>query len=199
MQADEEEIAKYRERYLAGWDVIRSNRYQRQIELGLIDKSWPLSPRDPRVADWSKVRDKKWEANRMATYAAMIERMDRGIGKILDELKAKGIEDNTMVIFLSDNGACAEVIQPGWYDVPSKTRDGERVKVGNSDHSVFAGPNDVWQSYGVPWANVSDTPFQLYKHFTEEGGIATPFIVHWPAGIKKPGVTSRQMRVSSAV
>ena len=193
LQADEEDIAKYRERYLAGWDVIRSNRYQRQIELGLIDKSWPLSPRDPRVADWSKVRDKKWEANRMATYAAMIERMDRGIGKILDELKAKGIEDNTMVIFLSDNGACAEVIQPGWYDVPSKTRDGERVKVGNSDHSVFAGPNDVWQSYGVPWANVSDTPFQLYKHFTEEGGIATPFIVHWPAGIKKPGVTSRQI------
>jgi arylsulfatase len=183
LQAPETEIAKYRERYAIGWDATRSNRYRRQIELGLIDKSWPLSPRDSRVPAWEKVTDKKWEANRMATYAAMLDRMDHGIGRILGSLRGKHIEEKTLVVFLADNGACAEIIQPEWYDVPSRTRSGERVKVGNADHSVFAGPNDVWQSYGVPWANVSNTPFRLYKHFTEEGGIASPFIAYWPGGV----------------
>jgi arylsulfatase len=193
LQAPEADIAKYRERYLGDWDAIRTNRYQRQIRLGIIDKSWPLSPRDPRVPPWEEVRDKKWEANRMATYAAMVEHLDRGVGCILDRLREKGIEQNTLVIFFSDNGACAEVIQPGWYDIPSRTRDGRRVRVGNADHSVFAGPNDVWQSYGVPWANVSDTPFLLYKHFTHEGGIASPFIAAWPKVIKAKGSLTRQM------
>jgi arylsulfatase len=192
LQAPEADIAKYRERYLQGWDAIRSNRYQRQIELGLIDKSWPLSPRDPRVPPWEKVKDKKWEANRMATYAAMIDRMDQGIGRIMASLAENGIEKNTLVMFLGDNGACAEIIQPDWYDVPSRTRSGERVKVGNGNHSIFAGPNDVWQSYGVPWANVSNTPFRLYKHFAHEGGISTPFIAYWPNGIHASGL-SRQL------
>ncbi len=193
LQAPEADIAKYRERYLAGWDVIRTNRYQRQQTLGLIDKTWPLSPRDPRVPDWNQVKDKTWEANRMATYAAMVERMDHGIGRILDRLKEKGIEKNTLVIFFSDNGACAEILQPEWYDVPSRTQIGQPIKVGNANHSVFAGPENVWQSYGVPWANVSDTPFLLYKHFTHEGGIASPFIVRWPAVIQNGGVVSRQV------
>ena len=193
LQAPEADIAKYRERYLAGWDVIRTNRYQRQTALGLIDKTWPLSPRDPRVPDWSQVKDKKWEANRMATYAAMVERLDHGIGRILDRLKEKGVEKNTLVLFLSDNGACAEVVEPGWYDVPSRTHTGQPVKVGNGDHSVFAGPENVWQSYGIPWANVSDTPFLLYKHFTHEGGISTPFIARWPAVIQNGGALSRQI------
>jgi arylsulfatase len=193
LQAPEADIAKYHERYLVGWDAIRTNRYQRQIALGLIDKSWPLSPRDPRVPEWSKVKDKKWEANRMATYAAMVEHLDRGVGRILDQLKQKGIEKNTLVIFMSDNGACAEIVQPEWYDIPSKTRDGRIVKVGNGNHSVFAGPEDVWQSYGVPWANASDTPFLLYKHFTHEGGISTPLIVRWPEVIHAGGVISRQI------
>ncbi len=96
-------------------------------------------------------------------------------------------------MFFSDNGACAEVIQPEWYDILSRTRDGRTVKVGNRDHSVFAGPEDVWQSYGVPWANVSDTPFLRYKHFTHEGGIATPLIVSWPAKIHAPGSVSREI------
>ena len=129
----------------------------------------------------------------MATYAAMVERMDHGIGRILDRLKEKGIEKNTLVIFFSDNGACAEIVQPEWYDVPSRTPSGQPVKVGNADHSVFAGPENVWQSYGVPWANVSDTPFLLYKHFTHEGGIASPFIVRWPAVIQHGGALSRQV------
>jgi arylsulfatase A-like enzyme len=187
LQAPEADIAKYRPIYLAGWDVIRTNRYQRQLKLGLIEKNWSLSPRDPRVPPWSQVRDKQWEANRMATYAAMVEHLDRGVGRILDALKQQGIQQQTLVIFFSDNGACAEVIQPGWYDIPSRTRDGRPIRAGNGNHSVFAGPDDVWQSYGVPWANVSDTPFLLYKHFTHEGGIASPFIASWPGVINTKG------------
>ncbi len=193
LQAPAEDIAKYRQRYLAGWDVIRTNRYRRQIELSLIDKSWPLSPRDERVPAWEQAPHKEWEANRMATYAAMVERMDRGIGRILAKLKEKDAEQNTLVLFFSDNGGCAEVVQPDWYDVPSRTRDGRRVRVGNSDPTVLSGPDDVWQSYGVPWANVSDTPFRLYKHFVHEGGIATPFIAYWPAVIRQAGSVTRQL------
>jgi arylsulfatase A-like enzyme len=191
LQAPEADIAKYRERYLAGWDQIRTNRYQRQIELGIIDKTWPLSPRDERVPAWSEVKDKAWEANRMATYAAMVERMDRGIGRITAKLKETGADQNTLVMFMSDNGACDEVIRPEWYDVPSRMRDGRPVKVGNQNHNVFAGPDDVWQSYGPGWANVGNTPFRLYKHFVHEGGIATPFIARWPAVITTNGVKSR--------
>ncbi|OAM91027.1 arylsulfatase [Termitidicoccus mucosus] len=190
LQAREADIAKYRKRYLDGWDKLRSARYQRQIDMGIIDKNYPLSPRDERVSAWDNVRDKEWEANRMATYAAMVENMDTGIGRICIRLKQLGLDENTLVIFLSDNGACDERIHPSWYDVPSRTRDGRPVRIGNNDRSVFAGPEDVWQSYGIPWANVSDTPFRLYKHFTHEGGIATPLIARWPAGIQKPGTIS---------
>lgn len=193
LQAPEQDIAKNRVRYFVGWDAIRTNRYQKQIQLGVIDKSWPLSPRDARVAPWSDVKDKEWEANRMATYAAMIEHVDGGVGKIFQTLREKGVETNTLVIFFSDNGGCAEVLEPGWYDLPSRTRDGRTIAVGNRDHTVFAGPDNVWQSYGVPWANVSDTPFVLYKHFTHEGGIASPFIAHWPAVIQGGGKISSQL------
>jgi arylsulfatase A-like enzyme len=183
LQAPEADIAKHRQMYSVGWDVIRTNRYRRQIKMGLVDTNWPLSPRDPNVEAWEQRPNKEWEANRMATYAAMVERLDRGVGAILAKLKEKGIEQKTLVIFFSDNGACAEVIQRDWYDVPSRTRDGRTIRVGN-DHSAFAGPVDVWQSYGVPWANVSDTPLRLYKHYTHEGGISSPFIASWPAVIK---------------
>ena len=193
LQAPEAEIAKYRQRYLAGWDTIRTNRYRRLIELGLIDRTWPMSPRDERVPAWEQVVDKSWEANRMATYAAMVEHMDRGIGRILSKLKEKAADTNTLVLFFSDNGGCAEIIQPDWYDVPSRTRDGRRIRVGNADHTNFCGSDDVWQSYGVPWANVSDTPFRLYKHFVHEGGIATPFIAYWPAVIRQAGSVTRQL------
>ncbi|HTI99130.1 MAG TPA: arylsulfatase [Dongiaceae bacterium] len=192
LMAPEADIAKYRERYRAGWDTIRTNRYQRQIQLGIVDPAWPMSPRDPRVPAWTAVKDQAWEANRMATYAAMVEHLDRGVGRIMDELKRQGIDRNTLVVFMSDNGGCAEAVQPNWYDVPSRTRAGTPVTVGNNHHDVLAGPVNVWQSYGLPWANVSDTPFLLYKHFTHEGGIAIPFLAHWPAVIPEH-VLSKQV------
>jgi arylsulfatase len=193
LQAPEAVIAKYRERYLAGWDKIRDARYARQIESGLIDKNWEMSPRDSRVKAWDDTDQHKWEANRMAVHAAMIEVMDTGIGRVMDALKTNNLDQNTLVIFISDNGACDERIQPGFYDVPSRLRDGTRVRVGNDDKTVMAGPEDTWQSYGIAWANASNTPLTLYKHYCHEGGISTPFIAHWPAGIKNPGSVTNQL------
>ena len=193
LQAPEAAIAKYRERYLAGWDKIREQRYARQLASGLIDKNWEMSPRDPRVKSWDDTPDHEWEANRMAVHAAMIEIMDTGIGRVMAQLKAKGLDQNTLVIFISDNGACDERIHHSWYDVPSRLRNGAPVHVGNEDRAVMAGPEDTWQSYGIAWANASNTPLTLYKHFCHEGGISTPFIAHWPAGIKKPGSVTDQL------
>ena len=193
LQAPEADIARNRQTYLAGWDIIREQRYQRELALGLINREWALSPRDPRVIPWTKVIHQAWEANRMATYAAQIQHLDQGVGEIVAALRRKQIDTNTLVIFLSDNGACNESIEPGWYDVPSRTRDGRTVKVGNQDATAFAGPEDVWQSYGTPWANVSDTPFRLYKHWTHEGGISSPFIVHWPGVVKSRGALTSQL------
>ena len=193
LQAPESVIAKYRERYLAGWDKIRAARYQRQLALGIIDKKWPLSPRDPRVPAWADAPNHAWEANLMATYAAMIEIMDKGVGRVYDELKAKGLDKNTLIIFLSDNGGCAENVRPGFFDIPEKLRDGTPVAVGKRNPAIKAGPENVWQSYGTPWANVSDTPFLRYKHYTHEGGISTCAIVHWPDGIAHPGATTDQV------
>jgi arylsulfatase len=126
----------------------------------------------------------------MAVYAAMVECMDRGVGRILDAVRQRGIERNTVVIFLSDNGGCAENVHRDWYDVPSQTRDGRPVHVGNDPH-FMPGPEEVYQSYGPAWANASNTPFRRFKHWTEEGGISTPFIVRWPAGIQNPGRIER--------
>jgi arylsulfatase A-like enzyme len=192
LQAPEADIARNRAIYEAGWDAIRANRYERQIQMGVIDKDWPLSPRDSHAVPWYTVIHREWEANRMATYAAMVEHLDTGVGRIMAELQARHIDDNTLVMFLSDNGACAEVVQPEWYDIPDKTRDGRTIQIGNRP-AIWAGPVNVWQSYGWPWANVSDTPFRLFKHYTHEGGISTPFIVHWPAMIPQGGGFARQI------
>jgi arylsulfatase A-like enzyme len=195
LQAREADIEHYASTYTVGWDAIRQARFERQIAMGMVDKEWGLSPRafnpalndgESRVGPWTSAPAKAWQARRMAVYAAMIENMDRGVGKILDEIAAKGIDRNTMVIFLSDNGACQEQVQPGWYDIPSKTRDGETILVGNKS-SQMPGPQDIYQSYGPAWANASNTPFRKFKHFTEEGGIATPFIVRWPGTVNQNG------------
>ncbi|HSY19739.1 MAG TPA: arylsulfatase [Candidatus Acidoferrales bacterium] len=192
MMAPAEDIDKYKSKYEAGWDALRTNRYERMINLGIIDPKWPLSPRDSRVRAWPDAPNKGWQIQRMATYAAMVSRLDQGVGQIMAKLKELKVDQNTLVLFASDNGACDEIVQPDWYDVPSKTRDGRTIKVGNNP-AVMPGPDDVWQSYGVPWANVSDTPFRLYKHFVHEGGIASPLIASWPATIKNTGGFTPQL------
>lgn len=191
MQARQKDVDRYKRVYAAGWDAIREGRYARQKAMGLVKPEWRLSPRafntgmddrDSKVTPWADAAHKDWEADRMATYAAMVETMDRGIGRILGQLKKSGVDRNTVVFFLSDNGACQEQVQPNWYDIPSKTRDGRPVHVGNDARFMPGGDETVYQSYGPMWANASNTPFRRFKHFTEEGGISAPFIVRWPSG-----------------
>lgn len=188
LQAPEADVEPYLDTYKVGWDEIREQRFRRLVDLGLVKESWGLSPRPDyprmndgasRLAAWEDAPAKEWQARRMAVYAGQITHLDRGVGRILDALKDKHIDDNTVVIFLSDNGGCAENVQPGWYDIPSKTRDGRTIHVGD-DPKFMPGPETVYQSYGPAWANASNTPFRRFKHWAEEGGISAPFIVRWP-------------------
>jgi len=183
-----EDIARYKGRYDNGWDTLRTERHKRMIEMGIIEAKWTLTGRDPYVKPWERARNKPWQARRMAAYAAQVDRMDQGIGRIVEALKAGNALDNTLILFLSDNGGCAEEIGARWggLHIPRKTRDGRSVRVGN-DPNVLPGPEDTYQSYGRPWANASNTPFRRYKHWVHEGGISTPLIVHWPARIKTTG------------
>ncbi len=188
-----EDIAKYRERYRSGWDALRAQRHRRQIETGMVHRQWPLTPRDPRVPAWEAEPNKDWQALRMAVYAAQIDRMDRGVGRVLAALKDSGAEDNTLVLFLADNGGCAEELKVGAKAqyIPERTRDGRGIRVGN-DPSIAPGPEDTYASYGVGWANASNTPFRLYKHWVHEGGISTPLIARWPAAIRQSGAITQQ-------
>jgi arylsulfatase A-like enzyme len=193
MQAREEDIKKYESVYQKGWEKLRDERYARLVELGIIQPQWKLAPRetdrperDP-VIGWDDAKHHAWEVRRMATYAAMIDEMDQGIGKIVGKLDELGIANNTLILFLSDNGACAENVAPNWYDVPTKTRDGKPIHVGNDGPALMAGPEETFMSYGPLWANVSNAPFRSFKHFVYEGGISAPLVAHWPDGIVRKG------------
>lgn len=189
-----EDVARYDRPdgpYAAGWDAVREARYRRMRELGLI-REWALSPRDPEVPAWADAPNKEWQARRMAVYAAMVDRMDRGIGRILAALRDSGAEEDTLVLFLSDNGASQEPVKPEWYDIPSRTRDGRPIRVGDVP-SVTPGAEDTWLSYETPWANASNTPWRLYKHFVHEGGISTPLIARWPRVVKQRGAVSHEV------
>jgi arylsulfatase len=190
LHALDKDIARYRGRYKNGWDALRQQRRERMIELGIIDRNWPLTPRDEAVPSWADAADKEWQQRRMEVYAAQVDRMDRGVGAIMAALRKTGKVRDTLVLFLADNGGCAEEIAPQWkgLHIPAKTHDGHPVQVGNLP-SVMPGAEDTYQSYGVPWANASNTPFRLYKHWVHEGGIATPLIAHWPEGIKGGDMT----------
>ncbi len=189
LQAPESVVNKYIERFSVGWDQIRSDRHRRQIEMGLLPEKWQMTQRDPRVPPWPLAAHKEWETRRMAVYAAQIECLDRNIGKIVAKLKEKGAYENTLILFMSDNGGNLEELgNAGPIDrtaifMPHETLDGHLVRVGN-DPSIMPGGADTYQSIGIPWGNVANTPFRMYKHYTEEGGISTPFIAHWPAGIQ---------------
>jgi arylsulfatase len=190
LQAPAEEIEAYAGVYEAGWDQLRAQRYARMKELGVIDPAWGMTPRDSVTPPWQEAPHQAWEARRMATYAAMVTRMDRNIGRLIADLKARGQWENTLVVFLSDNGACAEdlpVDQDWVIDCCAPTYAlGGTIHVGN-DSSIPAGADTTFMSYGRPWAQVSTTPFRRYKHWTDEGGIRTPGIIHYPAAMQGQG------------
>jgi len=181
LHAPDEDIARYAGRFDAGWDELRAQRLDRMVQMGIIDPSWKLSPREWTQPPWKGEGHKAWQARRMEVYAAQIDRMDQGIGRVIDALERNDQLENTLIVFLSDNGGCEEEIgvprQP-----TAHLRDGREVKAGNAP-TIWPGPEDTYCSYGVPWANLSNTPFREYKHWIHEGGIATPLIVHWPSGI----------------
>ncbi len=168
-----EDIARYSGSYMMGWDELRRRRLARQKEMGLFGPRVRLTPRDEESYPWEEEFDKEGMDLRMATYAAMIDRVDQGVGRILEALQATGREQNTLVMFLSDNGGCAEPIGKNSPQAP--------------------GPADSFLGYLLPWANASNTPFRLFKHWVHEGGIATPFIVCWPAQVPAGVINSEQI------
>ena len=188
LHAKPDDVAKYRDSYArSGWDRLRAERHRRLIEAGLIDKSWRLGPRDSRATAWERAKHKTWEAERMAVYAAQIDCLDQNVGRLLEVIRRAGLERNTLVMFLSDNGATDR----GWssqLDRPGRPwrLDGTPTRVGNRP-DIMPGPADTFASYGPAWAQLSNTPFRGYKGGSHEGGIATPFIAYWPEVIKQGG------------
>ena len=193
LMAPEKTIAKYKGRYAEGWDALRRSRHAKQLSMGLVQKEWGLTQRDPRVPAWELASFHDWEQRRMEVYAAQIDKLDENVGKIVGKLRQMGILDNTIICFMSDNGVNFEEMgripqgNPRPTFMPVATRDGQPVIPGN-DPSIMPGSATTYASYGIPWGNVSNTPFRLYKHYAHEGGISTPFIVHWPNGIRKGGL-----------
>lgn len=204
MHAVPADIAKYSGKYATGYAATRAARYRRMLDLGVVTEAattlWPLDPAWGEQGEFWP-----WDERNMEVYAAMVESMDRGIGRIVDSLQQTGQLNNTLICYLQDNGGCAETMgrgKPGPVRatkpslppmaasdlqrdmIPKQTRDGYPVRQGKG---VMAGPADTYIGYGQAWATVSNTPFRRYKHWVHEGGIATPLIVHWPAGVASTG------------
>ena len=190
MMAPTEDIAKYRGKYDEGYLVLRERRRRKMIELGIIDAKWALPDPDKKLGNWrydlavdswDSIEDKEWEKSKMEVYAAMVDRMDQNIGRVMQTLKETGIDENTIVIFFSDNGGCAS-------DIP---RDAEKYQeyreynkgkvVGTKESYVFCGPG---------WATAQSAPFRRYKTWTYEGGITTPMIVRWKGKIQANSMTN---------
>ena len=165
--APEETISRFRGRYKAGWDSLREQRYAKQIELGLISREWQLEPRPEQIPAWDSLSAEEQDRydHMMAIYAAMIVEVDRNITKLMDALQERDQLQNTLILFMSDNGGNAEAGISGKYvgDNP-----------GDPHSDVFI---------GRCWAHLNNTPFREYKHYNHEGGTATPLIAHWPAAV----------------
>ena len=184
LQARKGDIAAYRGRYLGGWDAVREQRFARQRALGLLPGVDALPARDPTLPPWRDAKHREWHADRMAVYAAQVSAVDRGVGRLLRTLDQLGIRENTVVMFLSDNGASNEELHPrsGARTVSLNSRP---MRSGNHT-SITPGASDTFASYGPAWAHASNTPFKQFKRSTYEGGIATPFIASW-RGRGQPG------------
>jgi len=167
LQAPAEEIARFRGKFMAGWDQLRVERYARQLAAGLIDKSWPMSPRPEGVPAWSSLTREQQERydHIMAIFAAALSHVDTAVGRLVAGLRERGELDNTLILFLADNGGNAESGIPGRLN---------GAHPGDAQSNVFV---------GECWAALENTPFRRYKHYNHEGGISTPLIAHWPAAI----------------
>ena len=165
-----EDIAKYRGKYKIGWDEIRKQRFARMNKMGIIGPNHKLTPRASRAWDDLSEEQKDAEDLKMAVYAAMIDRVDQNLGRLFSKVRELGKWDNTLIMFLTDNGACPE--QP------------------NTTPNIPPGPVESYRTVSVGWANASNTPYRKFKSTDYEGGIRTPFIAHWP-GVIKPGMTGQ--------
>jgi arylsulfatase len=211
MHARERDIAKYTGRYAAGYEAIRRERYAKMLGEGVVRAgNTSLAPLPENLGE--KGEFWAWDQRNMEVFAAMVDSMDQGIGRIVGALEGTGQLENTLVCYLQDNGGCAEGIGRGattkkgeapqgarvekpplkplpadWIQtdmIPKQTRDGFPMRQGRG---VMAGAGDTYIGYGEAWATVSNTPFRKHKHWVHEGGISTPMIAHWPRGIQKPG------------
>jgi arylsulfatase len=167
LQAPPEEIARFRGKFKDGWDKLREARYARQVAAGLIDKSWPLAPRPDGVPAWSSLSADQQDRydHMMAIFAAALAHVDTAVGRLVAGLRERGEIDNTLILFLSDNGGNAEAGVPGRFN---------GANPGDASSTVFV---------GECWALLENTPFRRYKHYNHEGGVSTPLIAHWPAAI----------------
>lgn len=175
LQAPKSAVEKYDGRYDTGWDRMRIERHRRQIQFGLLPEKWELSPRAAHVPAWDSLpkNEREWEADRMEVYAAMVDVLDQNIGRLVAYLKEKDLFDNTLFMFCADNGGCPFERTRGRFKKPWD-------------------PESYW-TYDASWAQVSNTPFRLYKQNQHEGGISSPLIVHWPDGLKtNPGSITDQ-------
>ncbi|MDD2798041.1 MAG: arylsulfatase [Bacteroidales bacterium] len=177
LQARQSDIDQYKGKYDIGWDKIRQERYQKQLKIHIFDKDPGYSDRNEDVPLWDSLPDKSLAASKMEVYAAMVHSLDREVGKLLNYLKQQNLDQNTLVIFLSDNGACHEDGVLGF----DRFNNGEPVGGANS-----------FQSYGESWANVCNAPFRYFKQFTHEGGISNPAIFYWPEHIKPKGFVTKE-------
>ena len=202
LHAREADVAPYRSQYLErGWDEWRTRRHERQRKSGIVPTGWKLSPRPASVRDWETDRHKTWQAERMAVYAAQVEAIDRGLGRILKIVEQSGKKDNTLVMFLSDNGAAPNggltPTSSGFGFGPNAKNDqwrsdGAAIRPG-SGPDLPPGPHDTFAAYGLAWANVSNTPLRGTKLDGFEGGISTPLVVRWPAVIRRGGQITTQV------
>jgi len=196
LHAHEDDIARYEDVYHQGWDYWREARYDAMLSLGVVHPRCQLSPRDSEARPWKEAPHKDWEARRMAVYAAMIDRMDQQIGRLVATLDRLGQRHDTLILFLSDNGGCAEFMaEDGWAKwYPEHTLDGRPVTKGNRPE-LRPGADTTFMSYDLPWANLSNAPFRLYKHWVHEGGISTPMIVNWPGRVRGPRLSQEACHV----
>lgn len=187
LHAHAEDIARYKDMYTDGWEKLRRDRYRRMLDMGLFEEqNTPLPPIQDGGKKWDRLstEEKAFQAAKMAVHAAMVDRVDQGIGRIVRALKQTGQLDNTVLFFLSDNGASPEVPRGPGYDRSSRTRDGRRIRY----RGFFEpGPETTYAGIGTAWASASNTPFRYWKKESFEGGCHTPLIVHWPKGLGVKG------------